>query len=93
MKRLLILTLAFAFIMGLAVSVQAYDLAKPIDKLSKGTVEVVKSPLVLYDHTKSEMDSHDNKIVGLFKGLLESPFHVVKKAGSGALDIATFPVE
>ena len=93
MKRTLILTLAFAFIMGLAASVQAYDLAKPIDKFSKGAVEVVKSPIVLYDHTKSEMDSYDNKIVGLLKGLFESPFHMVKKAGNGALDIATFPVE
>ena len=93
MKRIFILTLAFAFIMGLAVTAQAYDLAKSIDKFSKGTVEVVKSPIALYDHSKSEMDTHENKIVGLFKGLLESPFHVVKKAGGGAIDMVTFPIE
>jgi len=56
-------------------------------------MEVIKSPLVLHDHAKSEMDNADHKAFGLMKGLLEAPFHMVRQAGDGLLDIATFPIE
>ena len=93
MKKALCLAIAFAFVMSMAAAVYAADLPKPIDKLTKGTVEVVKSPLAIYDHTKKEMDHADFKPLGLFKGLVESPFHVIKRAGGGIIDVATFLVD
>jgi hypothetical protein len=93
MRTVFLLALAFVFVMSMAVPLYAADLHKSVDKFADGTVEILKSPLVLYDHTKSTMDEAKHKPIGLMKGLLESPFHMVKKAGGGILDIATFPVE
>ena len=92
MKRVLLVAVVFSFVVGVAASAFA-ELPKQVDKFAKGTMDVIKSPLVIYDHTKSSIDTADYKAVGLFKGLLESPFHVVKKAGKGALDMATFLID
>ena len=78
--------------MSIAAPVYA-GLDTKIDKLSKGLVDTVKSPLELYDHTKKSIDDADYKAVGLIKGLIEAPFHVIDKAGHGLLDVVTFPVE
>ena len=94
MKQVFILTLTFAFIVGMSSSVLATGLMeKPIDKLSNGVVEVLHSPVTLIEHPMGRMDGDDMKPVGLLKGLLEAPFKFVKKAGNGVVDIATFPVE
>ncbi|HLF17297.1 MAG TPA: hypothetical protein VI749_00175 [Candidatus Omnitrophota bacterium] len=93
MRKALLMVVAFAFVVSTAALVYAGDLPKPVEKFTKGAVDVAKSPLAIYDHTKAGYDGSDIKVLGLFKGLIESPFHVVKKAGSGAIDMATFPVE
>ena len=93
MKKVSLLALAFVFMMSMACTVYAADMHKAVDKLANGTMEMMKSPLVLHDHTKSEMDAADHKVLGLMKGLLEAPFHMVRKAGDGLLDVATFPIE
>ena len=93
MKKILCLLVVFAFIASSAALVFAGDLPKPVEKLSKGAVDVIKSPISIYDHTKSEYDKSEFKPLGLIKGLVESPFKVVHKAGNGALEMATFPVE
>ena len=93
MKKLTCLLLALAFAFTVVGPALAGDLPRPVDKLTKGAVEVIKSPTEFYSHTMGEMDSAEHKPLGLIKGLLESPFHVVKKAGAGVIDIATFPVE
>ena len=93
MKRVSLLVLAFVFMMSMACPVFAVDLHKSVDKLADGTMEMIKSPIVLYDHTKSEMDNADHMAYGFMKGLLEAPFHMIKKAGDGLLDVATFPIE
>jgi len=93
MKRLSLLALAFVFMVSMTCTVFAADLHKSVDKLADGTMEMMKSPLVLHDHAKSEMDKADHKALGLMKGLLEAPFHMAKKAGDGLLKVATFPVE
>ena len=93
MKKALLTVVAFAFVASLASVAFAADLPKPVEKFSKGAVDVVKSPLTIYDHTKFRFDGTDNKPVGLVKGLVESPFHMLKKAGGGAIDMATFPIE
>ena len=84
---------AFAFVGSLASVAFATDLPKPVEKFTKGAVDVFKSPLIIYDHTKLRYDGKDAKPIGLVKGLVESPFHMLKKAGGGAIDMATFPVE
>lgn len=94
LKKTCLFVMAVVFMMSMTVPLYASDyLHKSVDKLANGTMEVVKTPLMLYDHTKSEMDVSEHKPLGMLKGLLESPFHMVKKAGGGALDMATFPIE
>lgn len=92
MRKTLILMVAFTFILGVAAPVFA-DLHGSVDKLTNGTMKIVKSPLAIYNHTKGEIDGADYKAIGLFKGLLASPFHFVAEAGKGVLDVATFPIE
>ncbi len=93
MKKVSLLAMAFVFMMSMTCTLYAADMHKSVDKLADGTMEMIKSPMVLYDHTKSEMDKADHKVLGFMKGLLEAPFHMVKKAGDGLLDVATFPIE
>jgi hypothetical protein len=92
MKKTLLTLVAAIFLFNLPFTAYA-SVPKPVDKFTKGMVEVIKSPLVIIDHTKKSMDSSEHKPVGLFKGLLESPFHFVKSAGHGALDMVTCPIE
>ena len=92
MKKIVFVT-AFTFVFSMAVSAYAYDVQKPIHKLANGTVEIIKSPVVLIDHTKAEMQGASYKPFGFLKGLVTAPFYMVKKAGSGVLDVATFPIE
>ena len=92
MKKAFCLIIVSAFILS-TIPAYAAELPKPVDKIVKGAVEVIKSPLALFEEPKAEMDSHDNKLVGLFKGILLSPFHMVKRAGHGILDIVTFPID
>lgn len=93
MKKVLSYVVVVAFVFGFCSVSMAADLPRPVEKIKDGTVDVIKSPLVIYDHTKAEMDKSDFKAFGLVKGLIESPFHLAKKAGSGVLEIATFPIE
>ncbi len=93
MKKTLFVLIAIVFSFCFIVPAMAADLSQPIEKLSDGTMEIIKSPLEIYDHTKTTMDDCDVKVVGFFKGLIQSPFHVVMKAGHGAVDVLTFPVE
>ena len=93
MRKTIFLLLTFAFVLTVAAPVMASDLPKPIHKFTTGTMQVITSPFVIYDHTKSEVSGADFKAVGLVKGLLTSPFHMVKQAGSGAIDMATFPID
>jgi len=79
--------------MTIAAPVFAVDLPKPVDKFTRGTMEIIKSPLVIIDHTKGEMENHDNVVFGFVKGLVESPFHLIKKAGGGLFTVLTFPID
>lgn len=93
MKKAIIIAAVFAFVASFAAPVLAADLPKPIHKFTHGIMTIVKSPIALYDHTKAGWDSHDLKPLGFTKGLIESPFYVIKEAGTGVVDVATFPVE
>lgn len=93
MKKAFIIFAAFAFVLMMAAPVLSADLPRGVDKIVNGTIDVVKSPLVIYDHTKAEFDGADNKAYGLVKGLIISPFHLIEKAGGGLLEIVTFPID
>lgn len=93
MKKSFIITLLFAFVLCLAVPVGAAELPKPVHKFGKGLVEVVKSPIVLFEHPKAEMDAAEHKPLGLLKGAMEAPFHMIKKLGHGVIDMVTCPIE
>ena len=76
MRKLFSIMVASAFVLGTVATVHA-AMPKPIDKLVKGITNVVESPIVLFSHTKKEMDGADNIVLGLGKGLLTIPstFH------------------
>ena len=93
MKKALLTVVAFAFVFSMATSLYAADLPRPVNKIVKGAVAIVKSPMVAYDHAKKEADAADNKLFGFLKGVMVSPFHLINEIGHGALDIVTFPIE
>lgn len=88
MKKVLCLGIAFAFV--LTLSVPAYA---GVDKLKDGFVKVVKSPMQLIERPKMGMDEMDSRPVGFLKGLVESPFYMLKDIGGGLIDVVTFPFE
>ena len=91
MKKVFILIVAFGFMVCFTASAFA-TVPKSVDKLKNGVVDIVKSPLEGIDTAKKEVDGAHYKAVGLMKGLIKAPFHIAKKAGKGALDVATFPI-
>lgn len=93
MKRALAIMIVFAFVGMFATLSHAADMPKPIHKLVHGVVDIVKSPLEIYDHTKHEVDQAKHKPFGFLKGIVESPFYIIKKAGHGLVDVVTFPIE
>lgn len=93
MKKTYLLAFALAFVMSMGAPLYAADLPAPVDKIVTGTVDVIKSPLALYEHPVDRMEEGDHKMMGFFKGVLEAPFHVVKRAGDGLVHIATFPIK
>ncbi len=93
MKKAMVLAIIMTFAIFLAAPLYAADLPRPVDKIGHGLVDIVTSPLEIYHHTSSEVDHANTKVWGFFKGLLESPFYVIKKAGGGLIDVLTFPIE
>ncbi len=93
MKRVLTLTVALAFVFACAVPAFAYDMERPVKKITEGTVDVIKSPLHLVEKPIDGLKNHDYPVIGFMKGLLKGPFHTLKKAGGGVVDIATFPIK
>ena len=91
MKKILILIVAFGFTVSFTAPVFA-AMPKSVDKLKHGVEDIVKSPLEGIDTARKEVDGADYKAVGLVKGLIKAPFSIAKKAGKGALDVATFPI-
>lgn len=93
MRKTICLAIAVAFVFALAAPVFAMDIKTSVDKATEGLIEVVKSPLVIIDHTKKTYDDGDNKLFGLGKGLVESPFHMVDEAVHGLIKFVTFPID
>lgn len=91
MRKVFSLFLATALVF--MVTAPAFALPAPVEKLSSGVVKIVKSPLAIFDHTKTEMKGHTSKTIGFTKGLIESPFFMLKDIGGGLMDIITFPMD
>ncbi|MCA9395476.1 MAG: hypothetical protein KC900_14840 [Candidatus Omnitrophica bacterium] len=91
MKKAVTLMLALA--MMFITAGPAMAMYGPVEKLTSGVVKIVKSPLIIFSHTKSEMDDHLSTPVGFTKGLVESPFYMLKDIGGGLVDILTFPLD
>ena len=91
MKRLLVSVLVSAFIM--LMSTAAFALPAPVEKLKGGVVGVISSPLEIKDHTVSELKASHYHPFGLVGGFLKGTAYMIKKAVSGAVDIATFPMK
>lgn len=88
MKKIIRLLVAFAFV--LTLSVPAYA---GMEKLTDGFVQVIKSPMQLIERPKMGMEELDSMPVGFTKGLIESPFYMLKDIGSGLLNMLTFPID
>ena len=91
MRKAIATVAVFAFLVMCAAPV--YALPAPIEKLKKGTIDVIKSPLELGKYTHDEMKSKDFLPVGLLRGVIMGTAHTIEKAVKGAVDIATFPVD
>lgn len=91
MKKTMSLIVAVALMFVFAAPAMA--MSGPMEKLTSGVVKIVKSPLIIFSHTKTEMDSHLSTPVGFTKGLVESPFYMLKDIGGGLIDILTFPMD
>ena len=92
MKRIFSFIAALTFLFSTTAPLFA-ALPRSIEKITHGVKDVVTSPMELIDHTKKEVDSSKYKALGLISGLVKSPFHMVKKAGKGIMDVATFPID
>ena len=93
MKMTLALLVALAFVFACAAPAMAYDMERPVKKIADGTADVIQSPLHLVEKPVDGLKDHDYPLVGFMKGLLKGPFHTIKKAGGGVVDIATFPIK
>ena len=93
MKKAVVLAIIMTFAVVFAAPLYANELPRPVDKLVHGFVDIVTSPLEIYHHTSQEVDSAKVKPLGFLKGLVESPFYIIKKGGGGLIDVLTFPIE
>ena len=93
MKKIMVLSVIMTFVVLFAAPLYASELPRPLDKLGHGLVDIVTSPLEIYHHTSDKVNSEDQKVLGFFKGLVESPFYMIKKLGGGVVDVLTFPIE
>lgn len=94
MKKLLVTTVALAFMLTVSAPlVSAEVMDRSVKKLADGTAEVIKSPLALVEKPMDGYKDHEYPLIGFTKGLLKGPFHTVKRAGHGVVDIATFPIK
>ncbi len=91
MKRFLITALALAFVLAYGSTV--YALPAPVEKFKGGLKDVLISPLEIKDHTFSEVKASTIKPLGLVGGLIKGSGFMIKKAVSGAVDVATFPLK
>ena len=66
---------------------------KQANKLFYGIVDIVTSPKEFFHYTHIQLSENKNFLFGLTKGLIVSPFYVIKKAGLGLVNALTFPVE
>ena len=92
MKNILSMVIALAVVLVFSTpSFAAYP--KPVEKLKDGVTTVIKSPLEIKDHVMAEAKDGSFLPFSLPAGLLKGGFYMVKKMVSGALDIATFPID
>lgn len=93
MKKVKILGVVLGFAVFCAAPAFAEDMPAPIKRFGNGLVDVIKSPLQLFEQPKAEMEAADNVAVGLFKGILKAPVAMVEELGEGVFDMVSFPVE
>lgn len=63
-----------------------------VNKLSRGVANVLSAPLEIGKQITLEWRATDHKHLALVGGLLKGLGYTFKRAGSGLLDIVTFPV-
>ncbi|MBI4310003.1 MAG: hypothetical protein HY591_06695 [Candidatus Omnitrophica bacterium] len=91
MKRTLSLLTILAVLVVFTTPAFAYP--KPVEKLKKGTMAVITSPLEIKDHAMSETKDAKFLPFALAGGLLKGTFYMAKKMVHGGLDIVTFPID
>ncbi len=91
MKHLTMFVLIGIMVVAFASSSLAYP--KPVAKLKKGVLAVATSPLEVKDHTMAETKDAKFLPLALAGGMLKGVFYMAKKAGAGALDVVTFPID
>ena len=90
MKRLIALAMIFAFVVCFTTPVLA--LPEPVTTLKDNLVDIVKAPLEIPNHAKTEMDAATFKPFGLMGGILKGTVYSVKKLVTGVVNIIAIPV-
>jgi hypothetical protein len=91
MKRTLIVSVVFAFVLVLATPAFAADLHKPLDKAYHGVEKIVKSPMHLVNDPIDEYKAATFKPFGLIGGLLKGIGYTVVESVYGVMEIVTSP--
>jgi len=89
MRKILSLVMVMVFVMAMAAPV----FADPWEKFSGGVEKFIKSPVQIVDNLSSEYEAAEFKPFGVIGGVLKGLFYTVWDAGSGIVDIFTFPVD
>ena len=79
------------FVVSLASS--AFAMPKTLDKIKGGVEKIVKSPIEVPNHLKTEYNATEFKPFGFLGGLVKGSAYMVIKGVEGAVDIVTSPME
>jgi hypothetical protein len=89
MKKVLSVLIVFMLVMTMAAPV----FADAGEKLKNGAEKFFKSPLQITDNIQSEYEASEFKPFGVFGGFIKGAAHMLIDAGTGLVDVLTFPID
>jgi len=92
MNKIFSLTVAVFLLMSSVVSSEALA-SRACDKLKTGIKELVTAPFAIATSTSEQVTKLDNKLLGLFAGIMEGSAKMTHQTISGVVNILTFPID
>ncbi len=91
MKKVLAVSFMLTLVLGFAAP--TFALPASVEKLGKGTKEIIKAPFDLAIKAKDEVVAAHLNPIGIVTGLMKASAYAVKQVGYGVIDVVTFPVD